>query len=206
MADNQEATQTGAVLSDIDPTLSTVGKPVDGGCVWFNFDPDNATLPTNATIKMSTLAGFESVGEISDDGLSFTKSVTADKKKGWHNETILSAVSDEERTVKMTLVEPNRPTAAKAYYGAANVEADTDGSVKHIKDVAGTSIAVAAVVDELETNGKLRRTVIPKMTIDSFDDVSHKAGDLLGYGITGTILKKAGETALKHIYRAKPAE
>ena len=63
---------------------------------------------------------------------------------------------------------------------------------------------MACIVDELETNGKLRRTVIPKKTIDSFDDVSHKAGDLLGYGITGTLLKKAGETALKHIYRAKP--
>ena len=196
----------GTLANDIDPTLSTVGKPVDGGCVYFNFNPDGATLPTDATTKISTLSGFESVGEASEDGVTFTKSVTTDKKKGWHNETVISAISDEERTLKLTLIEPGRPAAAKAYYGAAGVETDTDGSVSKISDIAGTQTSVAAIIDMLESNGKLRRVVVPKMTIDSFDDVSAKAGDLVSYGITATLLKKAGEKALKYVYRAKPAE
>ena len=204
-ADGVAVQAASKLSSDIDPSLSTVGQPVEGGCVWFDFSPDGATLPTDATTSMSTLANFESAGELSSDGVTFSKSVTSSKLKGWHNVTLAVPITDEERTVKMTLVEPNRPTAAKAYYGKDSVEAAEDGSVAKITDKSGVSIAVACVVDELESNGKLRRTVIPKMVIDSFDDVQHQAGALVGYGITGTVVKLTGKD-LKYVYRAKPAE
>lgn len=199
-----QAVQGAVALSDLDPALATVGQPAEGGCVWFHFDPDNATLPTDAATAMSTVAGFESAGEVSADGVTFSKSVTVTKLKGWHNTTIVAPTTDEDRTVKMTLVEPNRPAAAKAYYGKDGVEAGEDGSVKRLKDIAGTSVSVACVVDELESNGYLRRTVIPKMTIESFDDVQHQRGALVSYGITGSLIKVAGQN-LKDVYRAKPA-
>ena len=80
----------------------------------------------------------------------------------------------------------------------------TDGSVSHIKAVVGTSEKVAIVIDELECNGFLRRTVVPCAMIDSFDDETHQKGSLLVYGMTFTAVK--AKDTLFDVYRAKPAE
>ena len=51
----------------------------------------------------------------------------------------------------------------------------------------------------------LRRTVVPRAMVDSFDDEAHQKGSLLVYGMTFTAL--AGDDgAAYHIYRAKPAQ
>lgn len=63
---------------------------------------------------------------------------------------------------------------------------------------------VPLVIDELEDTGYLRRTVIPRVSIDSCDDVEHKPGGLVQYGFTFTVLKTA-DKPLFTIYRAKPA-
>ena len=74
-----------------------------------------------------------------------------------------------------------RPVVAQLKYGSGNVEVGTDGSVSHIKAVVGTSEKVAIVIDELECNGFLRRTVVPCAMVDSFDDETHQKG-LKAYG------------------------
>ncbi len=80
---------------------------------------------------------------------------------------------------------------------------DENGDVTHIKAVVGTGVAVPLVFDELESNGWLRRTVVKKATIDSFDDVPHTKGSLLVYGMTFTAIDDDG---FYDIYRAKPQE
>lgn len=115
---------------------------------------------------------------------------------------MLTSISDEENTYKIEFIEPNRPSVAKLRYGSANVEAGEDGSVSHIKGVLGTDEQVSLVIDELESNGFLRRTVVPVATVDSFDDVPHQKGSLLVYGMTFTAIK--GEGNVFDIYRAKP--
>lgn len=195
---------TGATpLKEIDETLSTVGMPAVGGCCFTSF-AENPTLPTSATTKMSTHTDLESLGELSDNGYTEGKSVSTTKHKGWHGSTILVSVDEEENTYKVEFVEPNRPSVAKLRYGAANVESGADGSVGHIKGIIGTTVTVPLVFDELESNGYLRRTVVPKATIDSFDDVPHKRGNLLVYGMTFTAIADEGSKYMD-IYRAKPA-
>lgn len=191
-----------AELKDIDSSLVTVGQPTDGGCAWVCFGKP-AKLPTDATTKMSTLTDYVSLGDISENGFTESNARTKNKFKNWGGSTILTSISDEENTYKVEFVETSRPAVAKLRYGSSSIEVGTDGSVSHIKGVIGTDEQVSLVIDELESNGFLRRTVIPVATIDSFDDVPHQKGSLLVYGMTFTAIK--GEGNVFDIYRAKPA-
>ncbi|CDD67588.1 uncharacterized protein BN629_01230 [Eggerthella sp. CAG:368] len=191
-----------ADLEPIDNNLTTVGQPTSGGCVYVAFKA-NPTLPSDATTKMDTLADFVSLGDISENGFTEANARSKNKHKNWNGDVVRTSISDEENTYKLEFIEPNRPSVAKLRYGSGNVEAGTDGSVSHIKGVLGTDEQVALVIDELESGGFLRRTVIPCATIDSFDDVAHQKGSLLVYGMTFTAVKGTGN--IFDIYRAKPA-
>lgn len=192
----------GPVLPELDTNQVTVGQPVEGGCVWTCFT-EKPQVPTDAVTKMPTL-GYESLGELSENGFTEGKSATSNKFKGWHGDVLLSNVSDEENTFKLEFVEPNRPSVAKLRYGADNVDTGKDGSVAHIRAAIGSGVTVPLVIDELESNGYLRRTVVPKASIDSFDDVPHQRGNLLVYGMTFTAIADGGSAF--DIYRAKPAK
>ncbi len=190
-------------ISELDSSLVTVGNPVDGGSCFTSFKSD-AALPTDATTKMSTLTDFESLGELSDNGFTESKSVSTDAKKGWHGTTLLVVTTDEDKKYKAEFVEVNRPAVAKLRYGADNVTADTDGSVSKIEDRFGVDTTVPLVFDELESNGYLRRTVVKKARVTSFDDVGHKRGDLIMYGMEFTVLDPGDGSPAVTIYRAKP--
>ena len=190
-----------ADLEPIDNNLTTVGQPTAGGCVYVAFKA-NPTLPSDATTKMDTLTDFVSLGDISENGFTEANARSKNKHKNWNGDVVRTSISDEENTYKLEFIEPNRPSVAKLRYGSGNVEAGTDGSVSHIKGVLGTDEQVALVIDELESGGFLRRTVIPCATIDSFDDVAHQKGSLLVYGMTFTAVKGTGN--IFDIYRAKP--
>lgn len=190
-------------LSDIDTSLITVGQPSEGGCCWTSF-AENPTLPTDAVAKMSTLTGWESLGELSENGYTESKSVTESKFKGWHGSVVLAAISEEENTYKAEFIEVNRPSAAKLRYGSKNVEIGADGSVSHIKGKPSAGDKIPLVFDELESNGYLRRTVVRKASIASFDDVPHQKGSLMVYGMTFTAIEVDGQAF--DIYRAKPAD
>ncbi|TNU89384.1 hypothetical protein FIC87_11335 [Eggerthella lenta] len=152
---------------------------------------------------MSALAGWESLGELSENGFSESKSVTENKFKGWHGSVVLTAISEEENTYKAEFIEVNRPSAAKLRYGSKNVETGADGSVSHISGKPSTGDKVPLVFDELESNGYLRRTVVRKASVSSFDEVPHRKGALMVYGMTFTAIEVDGSAF--DIYRAKPA-
>jgi hypothetical protein len=190
---------------EIDSSLVTVGQPVDGGCCWVSFN-GAGTPPTDATTKMSEKEGFESAGELSENGFTESKSVSTTTHKGWHGTTLLITNDDETNTCKAEFVEVNRGTAAKLRYGSANVTvADDTGAVTSIKDGGINDDEVALVFDELESNGWLRRTVVKRAKVNSFDDVSHQRGTLMVYGMTFTALAPIDGSAAIEIYRAKPA-
>ena len=195
---------TTVTLNDVDETLSTTGKPREGGCLYVNFDPDNCTLPTDATTSIKSIDGWVSVGDLSQDGITYAKSTTTNKLKGHQGKVTISEVSEIEETIAFTLIEPNRPDAARLYYGNGNVVAGEDGSVATIEDAMSAGAKVAICEDSLESNGYLRRTVVPKAAVDTFTDISHKQGEFISYGVTATIIKPSDKAA-KYTYRAKPA-
>lgn len=191
-----------ADLAVFDNNLVTTGSPAEGGCCWTSFD-DNPTLPTDATTAMTT--PWESLGDLTEDGFTEGKSITSSKLKGWRGSTVIVAYSDEDRTLKLAFIEVNRPSVAKLRYGAENVTAGTDGSVAKIIDKVGVMQNLPFVIDELESGGFLRRTVIKRASVESFDDVPHQRGSLLVYGMTLSIID-TGDGEPVTIYRAKPSE
>mgnify|MGYP000908662755 CR=1 FL=1 len=190
-------------LPEIDADLTTVGKPGDGGCCYTNLT--DFSVPTDATTKMSTLTAFLSLGELSQNAFTESSSKNKSELKGWHNTTLRMADGDESKTYKVEFVEVNRPSVAKLKYGPANVEEGADGSVSHIKDRFGVDVTVPLVFDELESSGFLRRTIVKKANVTSFDDVPHQRGSLMVYGMTFTVLDPGDGTQAVDIYRAKPA-
>ena len=191
-----------AELEELDATLVTVGQPADGGCCFVCFEED-PTFPTDASSDWG--AGWESVGELSTNGYTEGKSATSTDHKGWHGSVLLTTIDDETNTYKIELVEVNRPTAAKLRYGAGNVVVDdTTGQVKQITGKPGQIKPVAIGIDELESNGYLRRTIVKRAMVSSFDDVPHQKGSLMVYGMTFTANEVKGSAF--DIYRAKPVE
>lgn len=191
-------------ISDIDATLTTVGKPGEGGCCYTNFGA-SPTFPSNATDKVSTLSGWESLGELSTDGFTESKSVSSSELRGWHNTVLQLGDGDESKKLKAAFVEVNRPAAAKLRYGTENVEVGADGSVSHVKDRFGVDMTVPLLFDELESNGYLRRTLVRKAHITGFDDIPHQRGSLLVYGMEFTVLDPGKGLAPIEVFRAKPA-
>lgn len=189
-------------LSDIDTSLVTVGQPAEGGCCWTSF-AEKPTLPADAATKMGEAEGWESLGDLSENGYTEGKSITTNKFKSWRGSVVLSAISEEQHTYKLEFIEINRPSVAKLRYGKGNVETGADGSVSHIKGAVGSGCSIPLVIDELESNGYLRRTVVRKASVDSFDDAPHQKGSLLVYGMTFTAVEDDGR--MFDIYRAKPA-
>lgn len=190
-------------INDIDSSLTTVGKPVEGGCVWIAFEKPSK-MPTDATTKMSTISEFVSLGEISANGLTESKSISTTDHKGWHGKVVRTSVDEETNTFKLEFIEPNRPSVAKLRYGAASVTDGDDGSVAKILDKGYDGAAHPLVIDELESDGFLRRTVVKAAVVTSFDDVAHQRGALMAYGITFTANEPEDGGAAIEVYRAKP--
>lgn len=189
--------------SDIDASLVTVGKPVDGGCVYIAFG-DSPTLPTDAVAKASTLTGFESLGEVDENGLTESKSIETTDFKGWHNDVLLTNVTGDTNTYKLAFVEYSRPAVAKLRYGDDSVAADADGNVTHVGVGSYKATPHPIFIDELLSNGWLHRTLIKKAVVTGFDDISHVQGSLMVNGMTLTANKPDdGSDAIEHFF-AKP--
>lgn len=190
-------------ITDIDPSLVTTGNPVEGACVYTNFSA-SPTFPTGAA---TALTGWESLGEVSDNGYSSQKNISTTAHRGWHGSVLLVSVDEETNTLQIAFVEPNRPAVAKLMHGAANVSAGTDGSVASIEGKSGGIKAVPIVVDELESNGWKRRTCFYNCMPTSFDEVPHRRGELVVYGFTFTAQDTTvdGEVKAYDIWRAAPS-
>ncbi len=183
----------------LDFSNATVGQPVEGGCCWTNFSA-NPSYPEDATTAMAD--PWVSLGELSDNGYTKGHTATNNKFKGWHGSVVLTTISEEEHTYKLEFIETSREAVMKLFYGADNVTA-ADGVVSHVTGKPMKNVQVPLVIDELESNGYLRRTVVKKASIDSFDDEPHNKGALLVYGMQFTAIEVDGSCF--DIYRAKPA-
>lgn len=189
-------------FEDLDTNLTTTGTPVNGGSCYVSFDPSQP-LPTDATTKMSTLAHFESLGELSENGYTEQKSIETETAKGWHGTDVAVINKGESNAYKAEFLEVNRPAVAKLRYGINNVTSDASGNIAQIKGKPTGLYYVSLVFDELMTNGYLRRTVVHKAAISSFDDVSHQKGALMVFGME---FKAIDQNGFFDIYYAKPSE
>lgn len=154
----------------------TVGKPSITGAVYRA--PVGTTLPTDAETALD--AAFESVGYISEDGVSWSYGV-AQEYRAWGGDIVYQ---EGEDTAQFTMIESLNEQAAKAYYGDAAITSTTGGYSISVGDPDLTS--KAWVFEMILRGGGLRRIVIPSAAVTEHSDVDYADDNLVAYGVTLT--------------------
>lgn len=190
---------------DLNSAFVSVAQPIEGGAAWVCFD-ENPTYPTNAVTPMKDIPGWYSLGELSTNGFTESKSMSSEVKRGWHNTPLITSTSEETETYKAEFLEYVRASVAMLRYGVDNVDVNPDGSWSHLKHGSTANQTPAFVFDELESNGHLHRSLVKRASGTEFDDVGHAVGDLIYYGMTFTALEPKGGGSAIEEWRAKPAQ
>ena len=157
----------------------SAGKPKIGGAIYTA--PVGTVLPTNATEALDE--AFQSLGYVSEDGLTNGTEMETEKVKAWGGDTVLVIQKSKDDTFKYVLIEVKSKTVLGYVYGEDNVSGDlaTGITVKvNNKDVPERSL----VIDMILRNNTAKRIVIPSCKISEVDDIVYSDDDAIGYGTT----------------------
>lgn len=160
-------------------TNVSVGKPKIAGSVYRA--PAGTAVPTDAT---STLAeAFVSLGYISEDGMTNTRSFDADVIREWGGDPVYEAETNQEDTFKFTLIESLNPDVQKAVHNDDNVTGAL--STGMTVEVNGDEHKPAAwVIEMIMRNNALKRICIPDASIIEVGEIVYRRSEAVGYPIT----------------------
>lgn len=178
-------------------TNVTAGKPAIGGAISRALISDNPTIPTSTS---TTLSGFDSLGYVSEDGVTNSNSPESENIKAWGGDTVLNTQTDKADTYQIKLIEALNEDVLKAVYTSGNVT--TDESTGEIKITANSSEMEEAVwvIDMILREGKKKRIVIPDGKIASVGDIVYKDDEPVGYELTISAMPDAsGNTHYEYI-------
>ena len=116
----------------------------------------------------------------------------------------MTTIDNDTTKYKASFLEVSRAAVAKLRFGDTSVT-ETTGNISQINLEPYKGTPHAFVFDEEESNGFKRRTVIKRGVISSFDEVSHKKGDLMAYGMDITVNDTDDGSPAVVTYRAKIA-
>lgn len=152
-------------------------KPgVKGAIFWA---PASTAVPTDASTALDT--AFQSVGYVSNEGLTEKETRTYQDHQAWGGDTVDSSQTEYAKAYSFKMIETNE-TTMKIRYGAGNVEA-TDGKVTKVKHNA-KELPEGVWVIEMIIKGKILRKVMPKAKITEIGDIAYNDGDLVKYDVT----------------------
>lgn len=171
-----------------------------GGYAWVaSYGTD---LPTDA--KSAISSSFESLGYISEDGLTNTTDVETEDYVDWGGTTIQTAQTSYTETYSVSFLE-SRASVLKVVYGDANVDDDGSGSIT-VRHNGQFTEERSYIFESLVTTTLIKRTVIPRGTISEKDDVSENTEDLLMYNATIKALPdNDGNTSYVYYYDSSKA-
>lgn len=161
----------------------TAAKPNISGAV--SSAALGTTLPTNA--KDALNAAFETLGYISQDGLTNENSPESGEVKAWGGQTVLSSQTDKKDTFKFKLIESLNINVLKEVYGAENVTGALATGIT-VKANASELPEHVLVVDMILKNGSMKRIVIPRGKVSGIGEIGYKDGEPVGYELTITAL------------------
>lgn len=175
----------------------TAGKPAISGAI------SRAKLTEGLTIPKSTsdaLTGFDSLGYVSEDGVTNSNSPESENVKAWGGDTVLNTQTDRADTFQVKLIEALNEDVLKAVYTSGNVTKDESTGEVTITANATEMEEACWVIDTILREGRKKRIVIPDGKIASIGDIVYKDDEPVGYELTISAMPDAeGNTHYEYI-------
>jgi hypothetical protein len=178
--------------------MVTNAKPKTGGSV--HVAPLGTTLPTDATTALA--AAFESLGYISEDGITNSTTRESASIKEWGGSTVLNPQTEFEATYKMTFLDSVDLNVLKAVFGSANVTGTLATGIT-VKVNADELDEQSWAIDMVLNGGAVERDIIPSGKITEVGDIQYVADDAVMFEVTITTHPdSSGNNAYKYLYKA----
>lgn len=142
-----------------------------------------AELVTDGTLNA------ESLGYISEDGVTFTTDIDSEDVKDWSGSIIDSPLSSYGESASCTFLE-SRESVLKTVFGDENVS--TTAGVTTVRHNAKFTTPHMFVFDSVVSDTVVKRTIIPRGRIIERDDLEMNNSDLMGYSPTIKCLASTG--------------
>lgn len=173
----------------------SVGKPKIGGAVFRA--ATSVTLPTTANATLAS--GFEGMGYVSEDGMIRTITRETTEIKSWGGDTIKTPQTSKNETVQLKFVQALNPEVLKAVHGDTNVSSSLSSGIS-ITENAKELEEKAWVIDQILSDGRPDRIVIPKGKVTEIGDIVYKDDEPIGFELTITALPDgSGNTSYEYI-------
>lgn len=157
----------------------TAAKPGVGGAIWTA--PIGTPLPTSASAPLDD--AFESMGYLSDEGLTHGINWSTSQTRAWGGDVVLNSQTEKDHTYSFSALEALNTVVLAAVYGAKNVSGTLETGVT-VRLNADEVNEKSWVFDEILRNGILKRTVIARGGITTIAEINDNDTDPIAYNIT----------------------
>lgn len=166
-------------------------RPVVNGAAWVG--EMTATTPQSAS---AALTGFNSLGWLTEDGITMTVNRDTEDLKGFGGDTALTIQTSHDVEFTFKPMEWNE-TVAKEMFGADNVDDDVEG----VRVKGDTLPGRKYVFDMQGRNSQLIRVVVPNCQVTSLGELPFKHNEPMASEFTLKALPDASGVKV-YIYTA----